>query len=391
MNEQHPDLNPEQKERYSRHLLIPGFDSSSQKKLENASVLVVGMGGLGCPTALYLSAAGIGTLGVADFDVVEKHNLQRQVLFGESDIGRAKAEVAKERLEQMYATISVAVHSEGVLPKNVQEIIAKYDVIVDGTDNFGTRYLLNDACFLGGKPLVSGSVYQLEGQVWVLNPGEQGPCYRCIFPEAPAAGLIANCNEAGVIGAACGIVGSLQAMEVMKLLTGLGKPLMGQLLKMDGLANRFSTIRVERDVNCALCGENRTIHDLNSQNYLIPCGVSQTGNQTETGVQELGMEIDVESAKKLMAEENALPLDVREIDEAQICQIKNSRFIPMGDIPNQLNSLPKDRPIIVYCHHGFRSLRVVLHMRSMGYENCTSMRGGINHWASVIEPDMARY
>ena len=391
MSDSNTQLSEEALERFSRHLAIPGFGEAQQVRLRDASVLIVGLGGLGCPVSLYVAASGVGKLGVADFDRVEVHNLQRQVLFSAADEGKLKVEVAAERLVQWYPGLTVEVHAEGIHAANVAEIISKYDVIVDGTDNFGTRYLLNDACFLQGKALVSGSVFQLEGQVWVLDPERGGPCYRCIFPEPPALGTIPSCNEAGVIGATCGVVGSVQAMEVIKLISGVGKPMVGKLLKFDGFANRTSSITIEKDTACALCGKDSTIRDLSSQHYVIPCGFAETEKRKDTVVQELGMEIDVESAKKLAEEQNALFLDIREMDEAQICQIEGSRFIPMGEIPNHVESLPKDRPIIAYCHHGFRSLRVVMYLRNMGLGNCTSMRGGINHWATVCDPSMARY
>ncbi len=388
-----PSLNPQEKERYSRHLNIPGFDESAQIRLKNSSVLIVGVGGLGSPAALYLAAAGVGTLGIADFDRVERHNLQRQVLYVESDVGKLKAEVAKARLQALHPGLTVPIHGEGILRSNATEILSRYDVIVDGTDNFGTRYLLNDASYLCGKPLVSGSVFRMEGQVIVFGIGESEPCYRCLFPEPPTAGTVPNCNEAGVVGAICGMVGSMQAMEVIKLLTGLGKPLTGTLLKIDCFGNRFSPIKVAKDGQCSLCGQESRIHDLNSERYLIPCELQpmeNPANSNETP-SELGMEIDVNTAKQLMQEKNALMLDIREADEAAICQIKDSTFVAMGDIPERLDVLPKDRPIIAYCHHGFRSLRVALYLRSAGFPNCTSMTGGINRWANEIEPNMAKY
>ena len=384
-------LSPEETERYSRHLRLPGFEESTQLRLKNSAVLVVGVGGLGCPAATYLAAAGVGTIGIADFDRVERHNLQRQILFNEKDVGKPKAEVAKARLEALHTGLEVILHAEGIQQCNALEILKDYDVILDGTDNFGTRYLLNDATFLLGKPLVSGSVFRMEGQVIVLNSSPQAACYRCLFPEPPAPGTVPDCNEAGVIGALCGMIGSLQAMETIKLITGIGRPLEGKWLKFDLEGNRFAPIAVQREASCPLCGEQSRIRDLNSEQYVIPCEVLPMKTMDDQSLPELGMEIDAQTARQLFATANALPLDIRETDEAEICQIKGSLFIPMGLVPERLVSVPKDRPVVVYCHHGFRSMRVVQYLKSMGYANCTSLRGGIHQWANVCEPTMKRY
>lgn len=379
------------KERFSRHLNIPGFDEQSQFRLKQARVLVVGAGGLGSPVLHYLASAGVGHLGIADFDRVERHNLQRQILFEDADVGQLKVEVAARRLSAIYPDIDLVLYSKGIQSENATRIIAEYDVIVDGSDNFGTRYLLTDLCHLLKKPLITGNVFQMEGQVMVFHSGNGSPCYRCLFPEPPTGISLPNCNEAGVVGALCGVIGSVQAMEVIKWITGLGRPLLGSLMKVDLANNRFTSIQLEKDPRCPLCGENPRIHSLNSSDYSIPClplSMELKGKQSHGC---MGMEMDVATANHWVEQHNALWLDIREQDEADICQINGSLFIPMGEIPARVNELPKDRPLIVYCHHGMRSQRVVMYLRSLGIEHCTSLQGGINRWAALCDPEMARY
>ena len=383
-------LSESDRERFSRHLRLPGFGAEHQQRLKQASVLLIGVGGLGSPSALYLAAAGVGTIGIAEFDRIERHNLQRQVLFEDASVGLSKAEVARERLLSLYPDIQVQLHREGLQPANALQVVSGYDVVVDGSDNFGTRYLVNDASFLAGVPLVSGSVFQTEGQVMVLNAGHASPCYRCLFPEPPEPGTVPGCNEAGVVGALCGVVGSLQAMEVIKLITGLGQSLAGSILKLDVFGNRFATIRLPKDANCPLCSKTSRIQDLHSETYWVPCG-HDMNTTSEPASTDLPIEVDVVRAKTLCDEGLACFLDIREPEEASICQIEGSQFIPMGNIPAQLASLPRDRALVVYCHHGFRSLQVVQFLRSRGLQSCTSMKGGIEAWAERWEPGMERY
>ena len=381
-------LTPEQQERYSRHLRIPGFDEAAQLKLREGSVLVIGAGGLGSPASLYLAAAGVGKIGIADFDRIERHNLQRQILYTDRQTGHSKAREAKARLESLNPEVHVVLHEQGIDPGNVREILRSYDVILDGSDNFATRYLINDATFLERKPLVYGSVFQFEGQVMVLNDREEAPCYRCLFPQPPKPGTVPNCNEAGVVGALCGIVGSLQAMESIKLLTGLGQVMSGCLMKIDVFNARFPSIRLTKDPACPLCGKHPTIRDIHPEDYAVPCALP------DVVVEELAhlpMEVDLDQAKALVDAGQVYLLDIREPDEAEICQIQGSAFIPMGEVPLRVNEIPQDKPVIAYCHHGARSLRVAHFLRSKGFEGCCSMRGGIDKWAVRFDPGMQRY
>ena len=381
-------LTAEQKERYSRHLRIPGFDEAAQLRLREGSVLVIGAGGLGSPASLYLAAAGVGRIGIADFDRIERHNLQRQILYSDRQVGKAKAIEARERLQALNPEVEVILHEEGIQPGNVREIIRNYDVILDGSDNFATRYLINDATFLEGKPLVYGSVFQFEGQVMVLNDSPETPCYRCLFPVPPKPGTVPNCNEAGVVGALCGTVGSLQAMEAIKLLSGIGQPMSGRLLKVDTFNARFPSIRLLKDPACPLCGEHPHIHEINPGDYAVPCALPDV---VVDEPMDLPLEIDPEHAKELVESGRAYLLDIREADEVEICRINGSGFIPMGEVPHRLTEIPKDKPVIAYCHYGARSLRVAHFLRSKGYENCCSMGGGIDQWAVRFDPTMQRY
>ncbi len=382
------ELSAEEKERYSRHLRIPEWTEAEQLRLKQGSVLVIGMGGLGSPASMYLAAAGVGRIGLADFDHVESHNLQRQILYTEDQVGLKKAEQAKQRLLQMNGGIHVTLHEAGITQKNVEEIFNQYDVILDGSDNFDTRYLVNDATYLLKKPLVYGSVFRFEGQVMVLNHMESSPCYRCLFPEPPAPGTVPNCNEAGVVGALCGVVGSLQAMEVIKLLSGVGKVLESCIIKVDLMNGRFPKIAITKDKKCPLCGNSPKITNIQDQNYAVPCELPSVTMSNNT---EIPIELPIEETHALQTSGDAYLLDVREPSEAEIAQIPGSLFIPMGQIPERVNEIPKDKRVIVYCHHGMRSLKVTHYLRSAGLENTSSMKGGIDAWALAISPDMARY
>lgn len=377
--------------RYSRHLRLPGFGSDAQQKLQDSSVLIVGLGGLGCPSALYLAAAGIGTIGLADFDVVELHNLQRQILHTTASIGERKIQSATQRLQALNPDPKLVHHPEGVTVDNALELFASYDVILDGTDNFPTRYLCNDAAVLSGKPLVHGSIFQFEGQVAVFDSKNGTPCYRCLFPHIPPVGAVPNCDQAGVIGALCGIVGSVQAVEAIKLLTGLGDTLRGKIAAIDTLAMRWRTLSPPRDPQCPMCGKQPHIHTLLAENYhQPPCPTESTPHFMQSS--ETPEEIDIQSASaQLESTERPFLLDVREDFEYAIAHLAGTHHIPLGQLPNRWQELPQDQPIIVYCHHGRRSLQATQFLRDKGLAAACSMIGGIDQWSQQIDPSLPRY
>lgn len=383
-------LSPEETARYSRHLRLPGFQPEEQVRLRQARVLIIGLGGLGSPAALYLAAAGVGTLGLADFDLVEQHNLQRQVLHGEDGVNQPKLTSAAERLRALRGDMELTLHPEGITCENARAVFGQYDVIVDGTDNFPTRYLNNDAAYFTGKPLVYGSVFQYEGQVSVFHPAQGGPCYRCLFPEMPAPGTVPNCDEAGVLGALCGVIGSYQAMEAIKLLTGLGEPLGGRLLVINALNMAHRSLRLKPDPDCPLCGRQPAITALQPGQYQFSCEpeIPQANMASHT----LPTEIDVHQAKaRLDSEPGTVLLDVREGFEVAICAIPGARHIPLKQLGERLSELPSDRPLLVYCHHGMRSLHATHALRARGFNHAQSIMGGIEAWAQTHDPAMQRY
>ncbi|MEO6243822.1 MAG: molybdopterin-synthase adenylyltransferase MoeB, partial [Opitutaceae bacterium] len=360
-----PALSPAELARYSRHILLDQIGVEGQRRLAAARVLVIGAGGLGSPAALYLAAAGIGTLGIADYDRVEPHNLQRQLLHDDNAVGELKVDSAARRLRATNPFIEVVAQPEGVTAANAKELFAGYDVIVDGTDNFGARYLNNDAAFFARKPLVYGSVFKFEGQVAVFDPARGGPCYRCLFPEPPAAGSVPGCGEAGVLGALCGVIGSMQALETIKLITGIGEPLRGRLLTYDALTQSFQSISLPRDAHCALCGSAPTIQNLEPSRYTA--GVCATAPIMSES--EYPLEISVTEAKRLLDESpcGVMLVDVREPYEIEIASVKGAELIPMRQIPEHRHALPRDEHILVMCHHGGRSLKVTEYLRAQGY------------------------
>jgi molybdopterin/thiamine biosynthesis adenylyltransferase/rhodanese-related sulfurtransferase len=385
-----PILSPAELARYSRHILLGEFGVEGQRRLKAARVLVIGAGGLGSPAALYLAAAGVGTLGIADFDRVEEHNLPRQLLHDSASVGEAKTASAARRLRVTNPFIDVIEHGEGVTPANALALFAGYDVIVDGTDTFATRYLNNDAAALARRPLVYGSIFKFEGQVTVFDPAHDGPCYRCLFPTPPPAGSVPNCGEAGVLGALCGVIGSLQAVEAIKLVTGIGESLRGRLLTYDALAQTFLTLQIARDPACPLCGSHPTIHELRAENYTLDCTPASAEPMTTT---DYPLEISVNEAKRLLDSEpaRALLIDVREPHELEICRVEASEPIPMRQIPAHIGKLPKDRQLLILCHTGARSMRVTEFLRANGYPAVSNVGGGIAAWADKIEPGMRRY
>ncbi len=363
--------------RYARHYSLPGIGQDGQQKLSQARVLLIGAGGLGCPASLYLCAAGVGTLGLAEFDQVEASNLQRQVLYRDQDIGRPKLEAALEQLQARNPALKLQSHPEGITTENALELVSAYDLVLDGSDNFGTRYLVNDACVLAGVPLLSASLFQFEGQLSLFSPKHGGPCYRCLFPEMPAPGEVPNCAEAGVLGALCGVVGSLQALEALKWITGAGESLLGTLLSVDAWSQRHRRVRISRDPACAICGEQPHIQQLEASRYRFACEIALEDE-----------ELDIEQALSL----DGVPwLDVREDYERELCAIEPSLHVPLRDLSNHYPELSKDRPLIVYCHHGGRSLKAVRELRDAGFTEAVSLRGGIDRWALERDPAMTRY
>jgi len=376
-------LSPEESTHYSRHLMLPEIGSAGQGRLKTARVLIIGAGGLGSPAALYLAAAGIGTIGLADFDRVEAHNLQRQILHRHRDVGRPKVESARDTLSGLNPRISLPLHPDGITTENAIELVSQYDLVVDGSDNFPTRYLITDAAHLTNRPLIHGSVYRFEGQVTVFAPSSGGPCYRCLFPHPPEGDAAPNCAEAGVLGALCGLVGSLQAIEAVKTLLGIGRSSIGSLLIIDALNFEFRTLRITPNPECPLCSSQPSITS-------IPKKTSEERpEEPKTPLQD---ELDpVEVSRYLASEPEAVVLDVREPAELAVCRLPGTVDLPMGQIPGSLDSLPRDHSIFVLCHHGNRSRMVVQFLLQQGYESVINIRGGINAWAQTVDPGLARY
>ncbi len=376
--------------RYSRHVLLEEIGVSGQETLKNARALVIGAGGLGSPVAMYLSAAGVGALGIADFDTVELHNLQRQLLHGTDDVGAAKTQSARERIQSINPHVSVTLHESGITPDNAVNLFSDYDIIVDGSDNFSTRYLNNDAAYFARKPLVYGSIFKFEGQVSLFNATDDAPCYRCLFPEPPPAGSVPNCGEAGVLGALCGIIGSMQALETIKALLGIGDSLAGSLLVLDTLSMRTRNLKIKKDPKCPICGANPTITSISSDRYQDTCDVDAETPPAMADT-DYPIEVDVREAKQYLDSGNARLVDVREPYELDICRVDPSTPIPMNSIPNHLDAIPKSGPLLVMCHHGSRSMHVTQYLRQNGFDNAINVAGGIDAWSQRIDPKLQRY
>jgi adenylyltransferase/sulfurtransferase len=382
------DLSNEEIARYSRHLIMPEVALDGQKKLKSAKVLTVGTGGLGSPLALYLAAAGIGTLGIVDFDVVDESNLQRQILHGTSDVGRPKVESAHDKIKDINPNVEVVIHEEALTSENALEIFEDYDVIVDGTDNFPTRYLVNDACVLSGKPNVYGSIFRFEGQASVFY-AEEGPCYRCLYPEPPPPGLVPSCAEGGVLGILPGAIGTIQATETVKLILGIGEPLIGRLLLYDALGMSFREMKLRKDPKCPVCGENPTVTEL--IDYQEFCGIPQA--QAAESVDELP-EITVSELKeKLDAGEEVALLDVREPHEYEVANLEaqGAKLIPLGDLPHRLSELNQNDEIAIHCKTGGRSAKAVKILQDAGFGNVYNVEGGITAWSEEIDSSVPRY
>jgi sulfur-carrier protein adenylyltransferase/sulfurtransferase len=372
-------LTPDEIRRYSRHLIIPDVAMDGQKRLKNAKVLCVGAGGLGSPALMYLAAAGVGTLGIIDFDVVDESNLQRQVIHGQSDVGRSKAESARDSVKEINPLVNVPLHQERLDSSNAMRIFADYDLIVDGTDNFATRYLVNDACVLLGKPYVWGSIYRFDGQASVFW-ADYGPCYRCLYPEPPPPGMVPSCAEGGVLGVLCASVGSIQVTEAIKVLTGVGDPLVGRLMIYDALEMTYRSVKVRKDPECPLCGKNPTITEL--IDYEAFCGAVSDEAQEAA----VGSTITATELKQMMdADEKFLLVDVREPAEWEIVRLPGAVLIPKGDVPSKLAELPQDRPVIAYCKTGIRSAEVLALLKNAGFADAKHVQGGISAWATQVE------
>jgi adenylyltransferase/sulfurtransferase len=386
-----PVLSPAELSRYSRHILLDEIGVAGQQKLAAARVLVIGAGGLGSPAALYLAAAGVGTLGIADFDRVEEHNLQRQLLHDTLSVGEPKVDSAARRLQAINPFSNVVRHGEHVSTANAIALFAGYDVIVDGTDNFASRYLDNDAAFFARKPLVFGSVFKFDGQVTVFDPANGGPCYRCVFPEPPDPGSVPSCGDAGVLGALCGVIGSLQALEAIKLITGIGEALRGRLLTCHGLSPQFQIFQIGRNPACKLCGNAPVIRELLPDYHAAACAPPSRPPRPLDA--EVPLEVSVREAKQRRdaAPDRTVIIDVREPYELEICRVEGAEHIPMRQIPERLASLARDKHLLILCHSGGRSRRVTEFLRSRGLNTVSNISGGIHAWAEEIEPGMRRY
>lgn len=386
-------LTNEQIKRYSRHLIMPEVGVDGQEKLVNSSVLCIGAGGLGSPLALYLAAAGVGHLGILDFDVVDFSNLQRQIIHSEETIGELKVESAKKALLKLNSDIKVTTYNEMLTSENAMEIIKDYDIVVDGTDNFATRYLVNDSCVLLGKPNVYGSIFRFEGQVSVFD-AEKGPCYRCLYPEPPPPGLVPSCAEGGVLGILPGIIGTLQAAEAVKLIIGQGNPLIGRLLFLDVLEMQPREMKLRKDPNCPICGQNATIKELIDYEEFCGIGRGELGQEetTKRDEEEDVIEINIDQFKEMRDNGNDFTLlDVREYHEYDIANIEGSVLIPLGEVADRLDELNPDDEIVVHCHHGGRSMRATQYLKDQGFKNVKNLAGGIDAWAEKFDPDMPRY
>ncbi len=382
-----PELTIDEVRRYSRHLIIPDVGMDGQKRLKNAKVLCVGAGGLGSPALLYLAAAGVGTLGIVEFDIVDESNLQRQVIHGQSDIGRSKAQSARDSVREINPYTDVVLHEERLDSSNVMDIFAQYDLIVDGTDNFATRYLVNDAAVLLGKPYIWGSIYRFEGQASVFW-SEYGPCYRCLYPEPPPPGMVPSCAEGGVLGVLCASIGAIQVTEAIKVLTGIGDPLVGRLMTYDALEMAYRTVKVRKDPNCAICSDHPTVTEL--IDYEAFCG----SISDEAAEAAKGSTITVQQLKDMLdADESIYLVDVREPNEFEIVSIPGAVLVPKQEILSgrALSTLPQDRRIVLYCKSGQRSAESLAVVKSAGFENAVHVGGGVVQWVNQIEPDKPIY
>jgi molybdopterin/thiamine biosynthesis adenylyltransferase/rhodanese-related sulfurtransferase len=380
------DFTPDQLKRYSRHFILPEIGEEGQRKLLDSKVLLIGTGGLGSPLGLYLAAAGVGTLGLVDFDVVELSNLQRQIIHTNDEIGKPKIDSAERRIRQMNPDTKILKYSTRLSSANALDIIKDYDVIIDGTDNFPTRYLTNDACVLLGKPNIYGSIFRFDGLATVFK-SDEGPCYRCLYPEPPPPGLVPSCAEGGVLGILPGVIGLIQATEAIKLIVGIGRTLVGRLMVYDALQMTFRELKLKKDPDCPICGPNPTITKL--IDYDAFCGMGRGGNE-EDAIPEITVE---ELKTKLDRKEDFLFLDVREKFEYEIAAIPGAKLIPLAQLPGRLSEIEalKDKEVVAHCHHGGRSRRALEFLKSKGFKNLKNVSGGIDHWSVKVDMSVARY
>lgn len=388
-----PPLVGDQFKRYSRHLILPEIGMAGQRKLLEAKVLCIGAGGLGCPVTLYLAAAGVGTIGLVDFDEVDMSNLQRQVLFTTQDIGKLKTRVAKERLEALNPDVNVVIYEQALTSANAMDIIREYDIVVDGTDNFPTRYLVNDACVLLGKINIYGSIFRFDGQASVLCAPD-GPCYRCLYPEPPPPGEVPSCAEGGVLGILPGYIGAIQATETVKLITGIGKTLVGRLLQYNALNMTMRELKIRKHHDCPICGKNRTIHEL--IDYQEFCGIAGQEQQLAEADQLNVSAVDLK--KMLDSDRGVKVLDVRNLNEYEICRIEGAPLIPVAELQYRLDEVESllggrdgEGELVVYCHSGMRSLRATQILKRSGFTNVKNLYGGIDQWAVQVDSEMNRY
>src|SRR5580692_11608922 len=379
-----PELTTDDLSRYSRHLILPEVGMEGQQRLKAARVLCVGTGGLGSPLAFYLAAAGIGTLGLVDFDVVDASNLQRQIIHSTKDIGRKKLDSAEEKLIALNPALKVVKHDTMLTSANALDILKDYDIVADGTDNFPTRYLVNDACVLLGKPNVYGSIFRFEGQASVFAT-EDGPCYRCLYPEPPPSGLVPSRAEGGVLGILPGLVGVMQATEVIKLILGVGEPLIGRLLLIDALGMKFRELKLRKNPDCPVCGTHPTVTKLIDYNEF--CGIRGEEKPVGAGLPEIQVE---ELKRRLDAKEDLFVLDVREPHEYQICNI-GGHLIPLNDLPNRVNELDSSKEIVVHCKMGGRSAKAVAFLQQSGFTKVHNLAGGITAWSERVDPKVPKY
>ena len=377
-------LTNEEIRRYSRHLILPEFGMGGQRKLKAGSVLLIGAGGLGSPLALYLAAAGVGHIGLVDFDVVDESNLQRQIAHGTSTLGVAKTESAKRRLKDLNPNVEVTTYEEQVTSENALDLMRPYDVIVDGTDNFPTRYLTNDASVMLGKPNVYGSIFRFEGQATVFHPKEGGPCYRCLYPEPPPPGLVPSCAEGGVLGVLPGVIGTIQATEAIKLLAGIGEPLIGRLMLYDALSMRFRELKLRRNPDCPVCGANPTVTEL--IDYEQFCGIAP--EPVRASAYEIA---PVEVSEWLHSDSAPFLLDVREPNEWEIGHLPGAMRISVNELQERMNELDTAREMVVYCRSGVRSGRAVDMLRAAGFRKVKNMTGGILRWSDEVDPSIPKY
>jgi adenylyltransferase/sulfurtransferase len=383
-----PTLNAEEIKRYSRHLIMPEVGMDGQRRIKAGSVLCIGAGGLGSPAAMYLAAAGVGRIGIVDFDVVDYSNLQRQLLHTTNDVGRTKLESAKDKINALNPHVQVETFEEALSSDNAMRLFKGYDVILDGTDNFPTRYLVNDACVLMGIPNAYGSIFRFEGQASVFAT-KDGPCYRCLYPEPPPPGLVPSCAEGGVLGVLPGVIGVIQATETIKLMTGIGNPLIGRFLIYDALNMKFRELRLRKDPDCPVCGTHPTVTKLIDYDQF--CGITPA-QDVSTGASVSESDITpVELKKKLDAGETPFILDVREPNEYQINRIAGSTLIPLGELPRRYQELPRDREIITQCKMGGRSAKAQDFLKTVGFTNVKNLKGGILEWIDKVDPSQPKY